>query len=113
MLVLVGAFLLHARSLYVAYGNTQISVAQLSADGKSEVRSQQVFQTPSNIGTLEGARFYKRNGSYYIWLTRPANGQYVLKASSPFGPYTVQQVLLNMPSPVQGAGVPHQGGLVQ
>ncbi|MDT7781677.1 MAG: hypothetical protein QOF58_96, partial [Pseudonocardiales bacterium] len=80
-------------TMYVAYGNTQISVAQLSPDGKSEVRSQQVFQTPSNIGTLEGARFYKRNGNYYIWLTRPANGQYVLKSSSPFGPYTVQQVL--------------------
>ncbi|MDX3661583.1 family 43 glycosylhydrolase [Streptomyces sp. ID05-26A] len=100
-------------TMYVAYGNTTISVAQLSADGKSEVRSQQVFQTPSNIGTLEGARFYKRNGSYYIWLTRPANGQYVLKASSPFGPYTVQQVLLNMPGPIQGGGVPHQGGMVQ
>ncbi|MET9230193.1 family 43 glycosylhydrolase [Lentzea sp. NPDC003310] len=100
-------------TMYVAYGNTTISVAQLSADGKSEVRSQQVFQTPSNIGTLEGARFYKRGGSYYIWLTRPANGQYVLKASSPFGPYTVQQVLLNMPGPIQGGGVPHQGGMVQ
>ncbi|SMC93121.1 family 43 glycosylhydrolase [Lentzea albidocapillata] len=100
-------------TMYVAYGNTTISVAQLSADGKSEVRSQQVFQTPSNIGTLEGARFYKRNGSYYIWLTRPANGQYVLKSSSPFGPYTVQQVLLNMPTPIQGGGVPHQGGMVQ
>ncbi|MFD5831210.1 family 43 glycosylhydrolase [Lentzea sp. NPDC060358] len=100
-------------TMYVAYGNTTISVAQLSADGKSEVRSQQVFQTPSNIGTLEGARFYKRNGSYYIWLTKPANGQYVLKSSSPWGPYTVQQVLLNMPTPIQGGGVPHQGGLVQ
>jgi beta-xylosidase len=100
-------------TMYVAYGNTTINVAQLSADGKSEVRSQQVFQTPPNIGTLEGARFYKRGGSYYIWLTRPANGQYVLKASSPFGPYTVQQVLLDMPGPIQGGGVPHQGGMVQ
>jgi beta-xylosidase len=100
-------------TLYVAYGNTTLSVAQLSADGKSEVRSQQVFQTPSNIGTLEGSRFYKRNGSYYIFVTRPANGQYILKASSPFGPYTVQQVLLDLPGPIQGGGVPHQGGLVQ
>ncbi|MEU3644623.1 family 43 glycosylhydrolase [Lentzea sp. NPDC034063] len=100
-------------TMYVAYGNTTISVAQLSADGKSEVRSQQVFQTPSSIGTLEGARFYKRDGNYYIWLTRPANGQYVLKSSSPWGPYTVQQVLLNMPTPIQGGGVPHQGGMVQ
>jgi beta-xylosidase len=99
--------------MYVAYGNTNISVAQLSADGLSQVRTQQVFTTPSSVGTLEGARFYKRNGSYYIWLTRPANGQYVLKSSSPFGPYEMRQVLLNLPGPISGGGVPHQGGLVQ
>ncbi|MFJ6197359.1 family 43 glycosylhydrolase [Micromonospora sp. NPDC092111] len=101
-------------TMYVAYGNTQISVAQLSADGKSEVRSQQVFSTPSSVGTLEGARFYKRNGSYYVFLTRPANGQYILKSTNgPFGPYEMRQVLLNMPGPISGGGVPHQGGLVQ
>jgi len=100
-------------TMYVAYGNTTISVAQLSSDGLSQVRAQQVFQTPSSVGTLEGARFYKRNGSYYIWLTRPANGQYVLKANNPFGPYEMRQVLLNLPGPISGGGVPHQGGLVQ
>ncbi|WFE21855.1 family 43 glycosylhydrolase [Solwaraspora sp. WMMD937] len=99
---------------YVAYGNGTISVAQLSADGRSQVRAQQVFQTPSSVGTLEGARFYKRNGSYYIWLTRPANGQYVLRSTSgPFGPYEMRQVLLDLPGPISGGGVPHQGGLVQ
>ncbi|MBO9555889.1 family 43 glycosylhydrolase [Cellulomonas sp.] len=100
-------------TMYVAYGNSTISVAQLSADGTSQVRSQQVFTTPSSVGTLEGSRFYKRNGYYYIWLTRPANGQYVLRSTSPFGPYEMRQVLLNMPSPISGGGVPHQGGLVQ
>ncbi len=101
-------------TMYVAYGNGTISVAQLSADGRSQVRAQQVYQTPSSIGTLEGARFYKRNGAYYIWLTRPANGQYVLKSTNgPFGPYEQRQVLLNMPGPISGGGVPHQGGLVQ
>ncbi|HEY1093415.1 MAG TPA: glycoside hydrolase 43 family protein [Glycomyces sp.] len=100
-------------TMYVAYGNGQISVAQLSADGKTEVRNQQVFTTPSNIGTLEGYRFYKINGNYYIFLTRPANGQYILKSSSPWGPYTLRQVLLDMPGPIAGGGVPHQGGLVQ
>lgn len=44
---------------YVAYGNTQISVSQLSMDMKTEVKSQQVYSTPSNIGTLEGSRMYK------------------------------------------------------
>ncbi|MCK2218508.1 RICIN domain-containing protein [Actinomadura sp. ATCC 31491] len=100
-------------TMYVAYGNTTISVAQLSADGLSQVRSQQVFQTPSSVGTLEGSRFYKRGGYYYIWLTRPANGQYVLRSTSPWGPYEMRQVLLNLPGPISGGGVPHQGGLVQ
>lgn len=77
------------------------------------MRAQQVFSTPSSIGTLEGSRFYKRNGSYYIFLTRPANGQYILKSSNPFGPYEIRQILLNLPGPIAGGGVPHQGGLVQ
>ncbi|MET0414996.1 MAG: family 43 glycosylhydrolase [Actinoplanes sp.] len=98
---------------YVAYGNGTISVAQLSSDLTSQVRAQTVYQTPSSIGTLEGARMYKRGGYYYIWLTRPANGQYVLRSTSPWGPYEQRQVLLNLPGPISGGGVPHQGGLVQ
>ncbi|AZM49701.1 xylosidase [Streptomyces sp. WAC 06738] len=98
---------------YVAYGNTAIHVAQLSPDARTQVRSQQVFSTPQSVGTLEGARFYKINGKYYIFLTRPANGQYILKSTSgPFGPYEMRQLLLNLPGPIAGGGVPHQGGLV-
>ncbi|GHH71634.1 xylosidase [Streptomyces sulfonofaciens] len=101
-------------TMYVSYGNTEISVAQLSADGKTQVRAQQVFTTPSSVGTLEGSRFYKVGGNYYIFLTRPANGQYILKSTGgPFGPYTMQQVLLDLPGPIPGGGVPHQGGLVE
>ncbi|MFN8076818.1 MAG: family 43 glycosylhydrolase [Kineosporiaceae bacterium] len=101
-------------TMYVAYGNTTLSVAQLSADGRTEVRSQQVFQTPSNPGTLEGSRMFKRNGAYYIFVTKPANGQYILKSTNgPFGPYTMRQVLLNLRGPINGGGVPHQGTLVQ
>ncbi|KAF4408499.1 MULTISPECIES: glycoside hydrolase 43 family protein [Streptomyces] len=100
-------------TVYVAYGNTEINVAQLSADARSEVRSQRVFSTPASVGTLEGARFYKINGNYYIFLTRPANGQYILKsASGPFGPYALHEILLDLPGPIAGGGVPHQGGLV-
>ncbi|MGW1272033.1 family 43 glycosylhydrolase [Streptomyces sp. NPDC002491] len=101
-------------TLYVAYGNSTVNVAQLSADGRTQIRTQQVFTTPSSVGTLEGSRFYKINGQYYIFLTRPANGQYILKSSSgPFGPYTMRQVLLDLRGPIAGGGVPHQGGLVQ
>ncbi|MEU3454665.1 family 43 glycosylhydrolase [Micromonospora sp. NPDC006766] len=100
-------------TMYVAYGNSNLQVAQLSPDGLSQVRTQQVFSTPPSVGTLEGSRFYKRNGYYYIFVTRPANGQYILRSTSPWGPYEMRQVLLNMPGPISGGGVPHQGGLVQ
>jgi beta-xylosidase len=98
---------------YVAYGNTTLSVAQLSPDLTTEVRSQTVYNTPSSIGTLEGSRMYKRGNYYYIWTTKPANGQYVLRSTSPWGPYEQRQVLLDLPGPISGGGVPHQGGLVQ
>src|SRR5690606_8098435 len=99
-------------TMYVAYGNTDIFVAQLTPDARGEVRSQQVFSTPSSIGVLEGARFYRIGGNYYIFLTRPANGQYILKGPTPFGPYEIREVLLDLPGPIPGGGVPHQGGLV-
>ncbi|KAK7699490.1 hypothetical protein SLS64_011628 [Diaporthe eres] len=99
-------------TMYVAYGNTEISVAQLSADGLSEARKQDVYSTPSSIGTLEGSRMYKRNGKYYIFVTKPATSQYVLQASSPWGPYTVKALVESVAAPVSGAGNPHQGSLV-
>jgi beta-xylosidase len=96
-------------TMYIAYGNGDIRVAQLSEDGLTQVQDQSVF----NDGTvLEGSRFYRINGVYYIWVTRPANGQFVLTADSPFGPYTKHTILDNMASPIPTSGVPHQGGIV-
>ncbi len=100
-------------TIYVAYGHGNISVAELNDDATGQVRAQQVFETPGNIGTLEGSRMYRVGDYYYIWATRPANGQYVLRSTDPMGPYEVREFLLNLQGPVQGAGVPHQGGLVE
>lgn len=101
-------------TMYVAYGNTKLSVAQLSPDGTREVKSQQVFQTSPDIGVLEGSRFYKINGNYYIFATRPADGEYVLRSTTgPFGPYTIRKLLRGTTGPVSSGGVPHQGGIVQ
>ncbi|KAF4151936.1 hypothetical protein CNMCM6069_002826 [Aspergillus lentulus] len=97
-------------TMYVAYGGTTISVAQLSSNGLSQVKTQQVFT--STIGAIEGSRFYKINGEYYIFNTLPANAEYVLKASSPWGPYTQKLLLKNIATPITGGGVPHQGGIV-
>ena len=101
-------------TLYVAYGNTTLHVAQLSPDATHQVRTETVFKAPPEVGVLEGSRFYKINGNYYIFTTRPANGEYVLKSTTgPFGPYTLHKLLLDTKSPIPGGGVPHQGGIVQ
>jgi beta-xylosidase len=103
-------------TMYAAYGNTAISVAQLSADGFSQVKSQNVY-TSGSEGALEGSRFYKIDGSYYIMPTQYSNGEYMLKAASPFGPYTLQSFAVKLKSPIPAeppvGGAPHQGSIVQ
>ena len=101
-------------NVYVAYGNTTLHVAQLTHDLTGEVKSEVTFQTPAEMRMLEGSRFYKINGNYYVFITRPANGEYVLRSTTgPFGPYTMHQLLLDLGTPIPGGGVPHQGGIVQ
>ncbi len=101
---------------YVAYGANEIHVAQLSPDMRTEVRSEHVLTKPAEFGLMEGSRFYKINGNYYIFVTRPADGtagQYIWKSTSgPFGPYEMREVLWDLSRPIPGGGVPHQGALV-
>jgi beta-xylosidase len=102
--------------MYVASGNNTISVAELSDDGLSQVKSQTVFQTPDDLsGPLEGSRFYKIDGNYYILVTQYANGEYVLRSTSgPFGPYELKPFAVRLPYAGVGAGgSPHQGGIIE
>ncbi|KAL3455805.1 glycosyl hydrolase/xylanase [Aspergillus heterothallicus] len=97
-------------SFYVAYGTKAIYVARLSPDGTKELESRAVY---SSEEYLEGTRMYNIAGVYYIWLTRPSAGQYVLKSSAgPFGPYECREVIGLISSPLPGSGFPHQGALV-
>lgn len=98
-------------TMYMAYGSTTINIAQLSKDGLSEVRNQAVYTPPDNL-YLEGSRIYKINGWYYIWLTKPANDQYVLRSRNVWGPYERQQLLSGIRGPLSNAGNAHQGGIV-
>lgn len=101
-------------TMYIAYGNTTLNVAQLSPDATHEVRSEVVFTSPKELGMVEGSRIYKVKGSYYILITKPANAEYVLRSTTgPFGPYTLRPLVINATSPVAGSGYPHQGGIVQ
>ncbi|KAH6661441.1 glycosyl hydrolase [Plectosphaerella plurivora] len=97
-------------TMYIAHGTGTIQVAQLSSDGMTEVFNKVVYQTDSYD---EGARMYKINGAYYIWLTKEWDAQCVLKSTNgPFGPYEHRDVIKAMRAPVPGAAPPHQGGLV-
>jgi beta-xylosidase len=62
--------------------------------------------------TLEGPKFYKRDG--YYWIFAPAGGvatgwQSVFRAPTPYGPYEDRVVLAQGSTPVNG---PHQGAWV-
>ncbi|KAL4896142.1 glycosyl hydrolase [Aspergillus ambiguus] len=108
----VGLLISSDDTMYVAYGNDGISVAQLSEDGLSQVSTQVIFPT-DDAGYLEGSRFYERNGTYYIFVVHPANEEHVLMSTSgPFGPYTRQPLITSAGNPVPNCGYPHQGGIV-
>jgi len=65
-------------TMYVAYGSTNTMVAKLSSNGLSQVSTTQVWAAPSSIGTVEGNRFHKRKGIYYILVDHPGTAEYVL-----------------------------------
>lgn len=88
-------------------------VAPMSADGTHVTgQSQIVYDGHEDQPTIEGTKFYKRNGYYYIMS--PAGGvkygwQVELRSKSPFGPYDEYVGLAQGKSKVNG---PHQGAWV-
>ncbi|EOA83411.1 hypothetical protein ACJQWK_00084 [Exserohilum turcicum] len=106
-----GIFIDDDDTIYVAYGNTNIQVAQLNKDGTAQVRSQQVYKDPNGL-YIEGSRMYKVNGNYYIFVTRPASAEWVLKSKSPWGPYEAKILVNSISGPLSNAGFSHQGGIV-
>ena len=71
-----------------------------------------IFDGSKSQPTIEGPKFYKRNGFFYIFA--PAGGvtqgwQSVLRSKNIYGPYEEKIVLAQGKSPVNG---PHQGGWV-
>jgi beta-xylosidase len=95
-----------------AWSQKQITMAQLSPDGLSEVKRQVVWNTDSSLGYIEGLRMYKRNGSYYILGVHPQDGNIILKSSSPWGPYQWKWLVHNAGQLISGFTPPKQGGLV-
>lgn len=88
-------------------------VAPMSADGTHVTGpSRIVYDGHEDQPTIEGTKFYKRNGYYYIMS--PAGGvkygwQVELRSRNPFGPYEEYVGLAQGKSKVNG---PHQGAWV-
>lgn len=90
-----------------------IAVKRLNADGTEAIdEGVVVYDGHEKDATIEGPKFYKRNGYYYIFA--PAGGvatgwQLVLRSKNIYGPYVRKVVMDQGTTPVNG---PHQGAWV-
>lgn len=107
------AYLVHAWAKSRAGFNSIISINEMSSDGNTIIGERvDVFNGLENHKTIEGPKFYKRNGFYYIFA--PAGGvkqgwQTILRSKNIYGPYIDKVVLEQGSTNING---PHQGGLV-
>ncbi|MCD0487634.1 glycoside hydrolase 43 family protein [Pedobacter sp. MC2016-14] len=94
--------------------NSLLTVFPMNADGtKVTAEGTHVFDGHKNHHTVEGPKFYKRNGYYYLFA--PAGGvatgwQLVLRSKNIYGPYEEQVVMDQGKTNING---PHQGALLQ
>ncbi|MFA7420834.1 MAG: glycoside hydrolase 43 family protein [Melioribacteraceae bacterium] len=108
------AYLVHAWARSRSGIKHILTINKMSPDGKSLLDDGvQVFCDSVNHPTIEGPKFYKRNGYYYIFA--PAGGvkpgwQTILRSKNIYGPYEAKVVLEQGSTKING---PHQGGWVQ
>ncbi|TAL06023.1 MAG: glycosyl hydrolase 43 family protein [Verrucomicrobia bacterium] len=107
------AYLAHAYAHSRSGIKHKLRVAPMSLDGTRLLgEGRIVFHEPERHHTMEGPKFLKRDGWYYILA--PAGGvatgwQVVLRSRNIFGPYEDKIVLQQGRTPING---PHQGALV-
>jgi beta-xylosidase len=106
-------YMVHAFAHSRAGVNSLLTVVELNKDGTQAIdKGWIVFDGHAEHPTVEGPKFYKRNGYYYIFA--PAGGvaegwQIVLRSKNVRGPYEVRRVLAQGDTDVNG---PHQGAWV-
>ena len=107
------AYLSHGCAGSRAGNKSILFVAPMAPDGTHLLGpSRIVYDGHLSQPTIEGTKFYKRDGKYYIFS--PAGGvatgwQTVLRADNPFGPYEERIVMAWVPGTING---PHQGAWV-
>ena len=108
-------YLVHAWARSRAGKNNILTLVRLASDGTHTLGEGRTIIDGNQIAdmrTLEGPKFYKRNGWYYIFA--PIGGvtqgvQAVFRAKSIEGPYDYRVVLAQGGTYING---PHQGALV-
>ncbi|MCW3785594.1 glycoside hydrolase family 43 protein [Plebeiibacterium sediminum] len=107
------AYLAYAFAGSRATVKSVLMVCEMTPDGTKLLDNDVlVFDGQKEHSTVEGPKFYKRNGYYYLFA--PAGGvstgwQLVLRSKNVFGPYEVKVTLEEGNSGING---PHQGAWV-
>ena len=107
-------YLAHAWAGSRAKFNSVLTVCEMNKEGTAVI-SDPVLVFDGNDGvnhTIEGAKFYKRNGFYYLFA--PAGGvvsgwQLVMRSKDVYGPYEARIVMAQGKTDING---PRQGGWV-
>lgn len=108
------AYLVNAWAASRSGFNSILTISEMSPDGTRLLGNPTIIYdgNPAGNHTIEGPKFYKRNGYYYILA--PAGGveqgwQLALRSKSPFGPYEARTVMAQGDTDING---PHQGALI-
>jgi beta-xylosidase len=107
------AYLVHAFAGSRAGIKSIIVIKQMNAEGTKVLdEGVMVYDGHDLDPTIEGPKFYKRNGYYYIFA--PAGGvstgwQTVLRSKNIYGPYERKVVMDQGSTPING---PHQGAWI-
>ena len=110
------AWLLHAWAKSRSGKNNILTLRKMSWDGTSVEKQGKVIINGHELPgyrTVEGPKFYKRNGYYYIFAPAggvPVGWQAVFRSKTIDGPYEYRTVLEQGDTLVNG---PHQGAWVQ
>ncbi|WP_375435917.1 glycoside hydrolase 43 family protein [uncultured Hymenobacter sp.] len=107
------AYLVHGFAGSRAGIKTILAVSPMSPDGQRLIGPDAlVFDGHRNHPTLEGPKFYKRQGYYYIFAPAggvPTGWQLVLRSKNVYGPYEERIVMDQGKTTING---PHQGAWV-
>ncbi|MDR2840940.1 MAG: glycoside hydrolase 43 family protein [Paludibacter sp.] len=106
-------YLVHGYAGSRAGMKSMLAIFEMSPDGTQAITPDRVvFDGHNAQPTIEGPKFYKRNGYYYIFA--PAGGvkpgwQLAMRSENVYGPYSEKTVLAQGKSNING---PHQGAWV-